>query len=132
MNETFFATTDWCLCVSISFIILLSHNSDDVTGLFPVNTVPYRQHWRLEKYTTDCIFLSINLLKISCRKRWKCISKTLNFKKSGVARSQIPLQWAAFGTTTFLPRVRTATKSHATPLRKIYIKFSIRAYRGWC
>ena len=34
VNETFFATTDWCLCVSISFIILLSHNSDDVTGLF--------------------------------------------------------------------------------------------------
>ena len=34
VNETFLATTDWCLCVSISFIILLSHNSDDVTGLF--------------------------------------------------------------------------------------------------
>ena len=29
-------------------------------AFFPVNTVPYRQHWRLEKYTTDCIFLSIN------------------------------------------------------------------------
>ena len=29
---------------------------------------------------------------------------------------QTTLGWAAIGTTTFLPRVRTPSKSHATPL----------------
>ena len=133
MNETFFATTDWCLCVSISFIILLSHNSDDVTSLFS------RKHCTLP--TTLEIGKIHNWLHFPKYKfYWKYpaenngsgISKTLNFKRSGVAHSQISLQWAAFGTTTFLPRVSTATKSHATPLKKIYVKFSIRAYRSLC
>ena len=45
------------------------------------------------------------------------ISKTLNFKIfRGSMLVQQPLDRAAFGaTTTFLPHVRTPSKSHATP-----------------
>ena len=32
------------LCVSISLILLLFYDSEDITGPFPLNTVPYRQH----------------------------------------------------------------------------------------
>ena len=35
------ATSDWCLCVILSFILLLCHNSDDVTGFF------FRKHYTL-------------------------------------------------------------------------------------
>ena len=37
----------WCVCVSISFILLLFHNTDGVTSLFfPINTESYQQHQR--------------------------------------------------------------------------------------
>ena len=43
MTDTFFAL-HWCVYVSISFILLLFHNSDGVTGLFfLVNTVYQQQ-----------------------------------------------------------------------------------------
>ena len=133
MNDTFFATTDWCLFLSMSFILLLFHNSDDVTGLFP------RKHCTLP--TTLEIGKIHNWLHFPKYKFTENIlQKTLEvafpspyiLKISGVACPQISLLWAAFGTTTFLPRVRTPTKSHATPVKKIYIKFSLRAYRGLC
>ena len=57
------------------------------------------------------------------KSEWSGISETPTFKKSGVACPQISLRWAAFSPTTFLSRVRTPTKSHATPLKKIYKVF---------
>ena len=50
---------------------------------------------------------------MSCRKRW-----TWQFRdpKLRGSKPQTPLGWATFGTTTFPPRMRTPSKSHATPL----------------
>ena len=46
---------------------------------FSLNTVPYQEHERWVKQTTNyCIFLLINLLKTSRGKRWKGISETIN------------------------------------------------------
>ena len=77
-----------------------------------------------KKYITNCIFLSINFLKISCRKRWKWHFRDPKFKNfwSSIC-PQTSQRWAAFGTTTFLPRVRTPTKSHAAPLKKFIKSF---------
>ena len=108
MTDTFFAL-NWCLCVNIPFIVPYS---DGVTGLFFS-----RKHCTLPTtLKMGCIFLRINLLKVSCRKRWKCHfrdPKLRNFLGS------IPpdlVGWADFGATTFFPRVRTPSQSHVTLL----------------
>ena len=50
---------------------------------------------------------------MSCGKRWRWQFRDPKLRGS---KPQTPLGWAAFGTTTFLPRVRTRSKSHTTPL----------------
>lgn len=47
--------------------------------------------------------------------RGKCWKWQFRDPKLRGSMPQTLLGWAAFGTTTFLPRVRTPSKSHATP-----------------
>ena len=69
----------------------------------------------MKKSTKYCIFLHINLLKMSCRKRWKWhfqVPKIKNFL------GEHALGWHTVA-TTFLPSVCTHSKSHATPLKRL-------------
>ena len=64
---------------SISFIVYYSIILMRSLAYFSLNTVPYQEHERWVKQTTNyCIFLLINLLKMSLENRWKGISETLN------------------------------------------------------
>ena len=73
---------------------------------------------KMKKSTKYCIFLHINLLKMSCRKRWKWHfrgPKVKNFL------GEHALSWDIVA-TTFLPHVHTRAKSHAMPLKRLTTK----------
>ena len=72
----------------------------------------------MSKINNHCIFLRINLLKMSCGKGWKWHFRDPKFKDFLMgACPKTPLVWAAFGATTCSACGRmTPSKYHATPL----------------
>ena len=69
-----------------------------------------------KKTTTNyCIFLRIDLLGLT-ENTGNGFFETLNLRIFWGSMPPDPLSWAAFGATTFLSRVRTPSKSYATPL----------------
>ena len=69
----------------------------------------------MKKSTKYRIFLHINLLKMSCTKRWKWHFRDPKVKN---LLGEHALGWDTVA-TTFLPRVRTHSKSHAMPLKRL-------------
>lgn len=64
---------------TVYYSIILMRSLFFFSLIFSLNTVPYQEHERWVKQTTNyCIFLLINLLKTSRGKRWKGISETIN------------------------------------------------------
>lgn len=98
MTDSFFALY-WCRCVNISFTF---HNS---IILMASLASLFRKHCTCTSVLQETLEMAFPRPSIQ--------------KFSGEACSQSPLGQAAFDASTFFPRVRTLSKSHATPVLRL-------------